>query len=518
MTQRSMVLTKIDTVAAQVNLSARQFGRCLFAVAEKSLQGQEKMLQDVCHYLELKKLANPDAVRLLLHKIKFDETPMFLKGCYGTGPKHTHVAKVFVIREEWLFLAEDVQAPQRPLTVIRGSISPQIRLCQTGTAETIADMLRQTLVVPRHAGAIANQRWNLVESDENKEKAMKILSQDTQSHPLQEPQAQQMLQAHVVCAGHKAHQVSQKIWEQFKGTHQGIVKAMNALKQPGMWQHFLDSLVELVATPGFVKISTAPLCQEATQFRETILQMFSPQIYESGRASIGIRYVSSSLLNGDWRITEFVEHRCIGGCCSSLANSVAKLQAVMPKLLGWLGVRRLETGDWLHWQRHLHFVGFLTFCHGVFKATFLRAFSRRPLHLELEEVDVAGAQGTATEGDNRQGERGSGVETGDLSGMVRIASEWLTSGSESQLYVLRLALSPQVAMIKGLLATTRGSWDLKQVIDNPGSCLSGPSSTFVCQPPPPQCPFSTRLLLHCFKCKSSLPNKRLSPSSIHSFA
>ena len=115
---------------------------------------------------------------------------MRLRGCYRSSrEKHDHVAKVFVIHEERLFLMQQPQLQggsreKCQYSVIRGSFSPQARLGQSGTAETIAEILRRSLVVPKYAGKIALQCWRLVDTDENKAnlRAEKSATTGSQSH------------------------------------------------------------------------------------------------------------------------------------------------------------------------------------------------------------------------------------------------------------------------------------------------------------------------------------------------
>ena len=165
------------------------------------------------------------------------------------------------------------------------------------------------------------------------------------------------LRAHILCAGNKTHQVCQKLWEQYKTTHQGITKALNVLKQPGMFQRFQDAMLKLVSNPGYVKIKTGVLCEPAIIYKQTTLGLFCPAARESRTAHFLIRNLALTLLSGDWRAAEHV--------------------------------RKLQTADWLHWQKHLHFVGFLMFCHGLFKTTLVVAFSSRTVEIEGgEDADL----------------------------------------------------------------------------------------------------------------------------------
>ena len=462
---RSATLQKLEELAKVTNSSERNYLRTLHAVCENSLVTQEAVLSGVCRYLELQKQSPDFTVPLVLHKLKYDETPLKVRAQYGDGDLHEHTARVYVIQEEWIMLcrsrcetSSNQMTPRWNYLTLRGALSPQMRVAQNGTGDACAEMLQQTLVVPKHARGLAERTWKLIETDEcgSNIRCEKVMQQPG------------VVNCHLFCSAHKAHQVCQVTWSHFKTTHAGAVQTLKTLKKPGMLQRFMDKFLQLIDQSDLLVVRTAPLSEEDKMYRRTVLRLFAPLPHESRKANASIAFIAETLLNGNWRVPHVLEHRCGPSCCQNRRETVEKVKHAVRKMVSWLRVTKLETKNWLYWHQHLFFVGFWSLCHNMFSLVFLKAFSGVAIEAQPSQWSVWRAM-IGTDAPEDEAVRDQGGEDRELAQMLKVATQWLKDpNSPTMLYVLRLALVVQTKLMSEMIACTNSTWDLAQAMDATG--------------------------------------------------
>ena len=168
-------------------------------------------------------------------------------------------------------------------------------MTQTTDAETIARLLGETLVVPTKK--IALPVWNLVESDEYAANVRAELLLSKQQQQQQQQQTQAPAKLHVLCAGHKVHQITAKTWEFFTDLHKAFVKTMVFLRSPGMFARFQETFLSLLDS--LLVVVREPLPCEAITFRQTAMQLFLPRPQDSAKAHSTCKVICEELLSGD---------------------------------------------------------------------------------------------------------------------------------------------------------------------------------------------------------------------------
>ena len=94
--QGARLMSRLDDLAVATGNSRRHLLRSLHALAANSLQSQEEFFSNICQYLSFRKLSAGFDAMACIHHVKYDETPMLIRGCYGdseSAEMHTHVGK-----------------------------------------------------------------------------------------------------------------------------------------------------------------------------------------------------------------------------------------------------------------------------------------------------------------------------------------------------------------------------------------------------------------------------------------
>eukprot|EP00971_Amphidinium_carterae_P193409 3837991-Amphidinium_carterae.1 len=366
--KRHRLLARLEDIAVDLGKSPRQTLRWLQAVAEASVRHQSVILQQVLCYVQLMQNAGSIVPKLLIHRVKHDETQMIVRATYGKDTElHEHKARIFMVQEEWTVVVQ-VVGENADFYVLKGGFSPKLVVGQSATGESIADVLEKTLIVPSIGYGVCEKSWQVLETDECPAniRAAKVFASDT---------GIEVPVMHFCCNAHKAHQVAKNLWDTCPVLHSGLVQVIKVLKSPGMYQKFQDKLLEKVSEPNFLHITNEPLSEQAIQFRTTVLNIFTPRQSDKPAAFAVIQVVARDLLNGDWRVKN-LQHRC-QGCCQTRGETEAKLRKYLPRFLKALRLTRVETADWSNWQDQLNFVGALGHIHGIFTPVFEESFRLR---------------------------------------------------------------------------------------------------------------------------------------------
>ena len=454
----------MQDLAVEMRKSPRQVMRMVRALAETALRHQASVLGQVVKYVQLMKLAGALQAKLLVHKVKHDETQMIVRASYSSPTGHTrlheHKARIFIVQEEWSLLVKapmrtDMKCESESYSVLKGAFSPKVVVGQSATGESIKKILDRTLEVPRLAYDVCEQSWVLLESDECGANGRAAKMSHSPSLPTM----------HFYCMGHKVHQISKMVWDRFPQVHKGVTHVLKVLKAPGLFQKFQDIVLQLLDTDCFV-VSSAPLSPEAQRYRENVLSLFFPDKDEKPDAHSAIVSIATLLLNGDWQKSGIIEHRCGGHCCPSVEVTKQKFRKYLPVFLKALHLQQLETSDWSGWAMQLCFAGALMHIHGLLQLGFGKAFhTAKPVSNTARVWQLLSEEPSLPDPE---------ADAHNVAKMVDVATSWLRDPlASAHLYLLRRSLDVEVAMMAKLLRSTSASWTLRSMQAAPGELRGG---------------------------------------------
>ena len=375
---KSRLRSKLDEVAAGLQVSRRSLQRHVAGISEFMVGVQKDALSNVLRYIRFMTGSGAVTPLLFTHHVKYDETPMRLSTEIDeVGTRTAQITKLFAIEQDWSALLEihDLQEgdlkhqrnqpPQYML--LQASASPSFRIGASAKAETVLEILNDASVIDRSevAGAFPDFT-RVVETDENPAnmRAEKIwLHRALEKGPVQS--------LHALCSAHRVHSIAQKSWPFFETGTSALISTLKIMSGNGALQAFQRHLqAEIEET---LQIVFAPLSEAAQAHRHHIMELFTPPLAEKPRSASTLRIFSTFLLNGDWRHTGHVEHRCLK-CCEDKAAFMGKLKIYLPRVMAALTVKVLSRSDWRAWQGSTFFVGYLSGVHSLFQKTFMRTF------------------------------------------------------------------------------------------------------------------------------------------------
>eukprot|EP00971_Amphidinium_carterae_P179933 3569079-Amphidinium_carterae.1 len=109
----------------------------------------------------------------------------------------------------------------------------------------------------------------------------------------------------------------------------------------------------------------------ACEFREKMLSLFSPS---RPRRRAFVRSVAETVLNGDWRRLDCIEHVCAHDCCPSFEVSVQRVADALGSVFVAVRPNIFNKGNWRTWSRNLSMFGLGGAIHGVLAAAYAIAF------------------------------------------------------------------------------------------------------------------------------------------------
>eukprot|EP00971_Amphidinium_carterae_P258621 5133082-Amphidinium_carterae.1 len=125
-----------------------------------------------------------------------------------------------------------------------------------------------------------------------------------------------------------------------------------------------------------------------------MLSLFAPT---RPRRRAFVRSVAETLLNGDWRRLDCIEHVCVHDCCPSFEVSVQRVADALASVFVAVRPSIFNKGNWRTWSRNLSMFGLGGAIHGVLAAAYAIAFEnasvedvmtdsllQRPEHLALD--------------------------------------------------------------------------------------------------------------------------------------
>ena len=115
-----------------------------------------------------------------------------------------------------------------------------------------------------------------------------------------------------------------------------------------------------------------------------VLEAWVPDTRHARKFSVVVT-VCGTVLNGDWRDRDSIQHACLGPCCADRQDSVQKVQKWLMKLVKALRTS-INKGNWGEWATPMSFVGLLWSIHGILPLLMSTAFT-------TEEYPSAGGGG-----------------------------------------------------------------------------------------------------------------------------
>ena len=286
----SQRIQKHEDMESTMQVSRHRVPQWLRAAGECSLKQEVALFENVLAYCNTLVLAG-HAKASVLHKVKYDEIQMHIRCSYAEGPLRVAFAKVFCVLESWSIVMSSAHLTNGHLQ-IEGSFAPKVKVAQSATGESIAKVIEETLAVPGVAISAKMPIWRLLETDECAAnlRGEKILAAQ-KGHPPK---------MHIICSGHKCHQVASKTWEFFNPLHSAVVKTLVFLRSAGIFPRFLQTIMNEMDS--LVVISTDSLDADALRYRDIVLSHFIPRARDSLRAHTICQVLSENLLSGDWRV------------------------------------------------------------------------------------------------------------------------------------------------------------------------------------------------------------------------
>ena len=457
---RRQLLWNQEALAHRLNTSRRNLKRYLHAVAEVAVTHERSVLSRILETVRLLQEGGAVEPLLFVHGLHYDETQMTCHIGYGDSEGSCQRHKVLVITQEWNILLRRCSGGMHNYLTIRGSLSPCLKAGQNATGETIAKILED--VGPKQMDTdFFKNVVRVVETDEgsNNYRAESILGH--------------LPRLHLMCAGHKIHEVCRRVWTLFPELKSAMVQTIKFLKSPGAFDLFQTALLNKLSEPGFVVINDGVLDEEAHVYREIVMAVFTPRTSESRTGVAWIRVLARTLLNGDWRKSGVIEHRCAGNSCcpQGRPETLAKLRIAVPNLLKRLRLQRFELGNWKHWHRHCYFVGFLVLTHRLFSVTYVHAFGgHRQDDARSERPSAWNVLESHAQGGEELGADHSSVQAGELAKMLKASLKfWNSPSAATQLYIVGVTLEPQVQMMAELLENVCGHAEAAACTATPGS-------------------------------------------------
>ena len=349
--------------------------RYLAAIAEGSLRGQHKNLEDVLRYVHSLHTAQAVKACCFFQKMAFDETPLKLKVSFGMD--HTlETGRIVAVQSEWGMLIQDLtmiahEDPSASYVFLRGHSCPQLKASDRETGESYACVLQACLKAPEPALLkMFGSRVLVAESDEAgaNTRAMRMFS----------PQYDDVVTLHLYCLLHKIHNVASKTFSLVTSDLRGVARTLLVLHQPGVLHKMKKALSEEIAKQfEYEPVDVLrPMSDEAEAYRSNVLKYFKPK--RGRRPAVIVEVLAKRIFNGDWRHVGKVIHRCApDSCgCKSREDALQKAQRWGCRLISALGVRLLNRGNWLAWHECLNLLGVLLGMHKLLPTIFSQAISK----------------------------------------------------------------------------------------------------------------------------------------------
>ena len=467
---RSASACSLQTGAERCGVSSSTFTKYVHAAAEVIARRQFATLDGIVQYIKEMAGVSLEPLAAVEH-ISYDATPAEVRAPVITDNARAVKVKVFAIEYEWAFLVKLLPTPLEGVVVdekskyliLRCVCSPAARMVENATAETTRNVLLSSQHLPRGVESVFGSKiYRLSETDEDGSnlKAERLMASIRSEH------FQDGL-LHCVCTAHKAHAAAERTWALLPDIMSGLIHLSKAMADLAVMQAAKNMLVQEVAKLQ-VWFAEPVLQSEAVSFREHVQTMFMPSRQEPRRRAR--MEMVCAFLNGDWRMQNTLVHFCVPGkCCENRAESVLKLQRLLPKALFSLRPTMICKGNWLAWSHQWNFFGWAACLHGVLQSVLLAVLSgHMPADAHAPQndaepgpwLDIPGA------GAPPDGQVEDAIERlrQERNATLRVAVAFLKKSWLQHFWLMRVALSGQIHLMKTIVDNTSAHHEVSQLV------------------------------------------------------
>ena len=390
----SQALPTLDDLAQERGIQRKSLVVQMNAIAEVFNTHHEEYANSVCKYVTDLGLSGASRQVAFLEHVLYDETPLRARVRFK-GQRHVQRSKAFVLEPYWGIVVRRCQQDTSPTsgdqrTPIRIPDSEYLFLwgkhpvCLRGAEGTSGEALLPVLqsIPPPPASATSfDHHLRIIECDEvgGNRRAEQLLAQ-------QRPKSWKA--ATVLCTAHKVHAAAERTWslQPLPGILSGLVNTSLFLRNPGCMKALQEALeLQLREMPLEVLPSPASSAAAASH-RAWLVQLLGPGATKQPRRHALLEVLSTKLVNGDWT-HHSLQHHCPANCCNSREETRDKLCKHMVRILVALPPHVLNRSNWRDWRKGLRLYALLESIHGLWSASFRRAFAASntgpPLDLQL---------------------------------------------------------------------------------------------------------------------------------------
>jgi hypothetical protein len=452
--------------ASLIGVDRRQIPRMLKCMAATVVAGEDSSLHTFLQIIRALRTSGQIVPITFINFRKYDETPIRLRVRWEDEEDLEPSAKLMVVERSWAMVL--MQSDSQRVVCIRGHLSSKSVVASSMTAESIKAIIKKTTQLPPELTDIFDHYDNMIVTDEHP-------SNISAEHGLHDVASPNATSCHLICDIHKAAAVAKKTFSLNEGLVTCLVRAGLSVRACGglaRLRRAMGTVVEelLVVRPGDAGI-------DASAYRAQVQATF---LRGRDARSHRLRYVMSTLLNGDYKKEGVVEHFC-NGCCTGRADTVKRFKKYFIRLLFSKGIKVFPRSNWLGSEEALDSVGLLASIHDIGYKTFALAFGHikkselhgqslgkhvfpdldGASHAEQPEfvngwaVAVAGNQGPVSDEDSYRKEQQQSM---------KITLDFLARASARRdVLIARRCISPQVTMIKAMLRVSAPRWDHEQM-------------------------------------------------------
>eukprot|EP00971_Amphidinium_carterae_P323523 6429238-Amphidinium_carterae.1 len=359
----------VSALAVELQRSELQVLRYMEATAELCRRGQTQLHHEVLEYVQ--SLHGSLIPLAFIHHRSLDETPLRLRVAFEAEDAGgvSQLAKVYVVENHWSMVLKRA-APlgetwqDSDFLLLTGSWSPSIVASSSSTGTAIAQIMAHCAHPDPLVDTLFTRKYVLNETDEG--------AANLKAERLNTSSLDNWTSLHWFCTAHKAHTVADKTFLLGKTTLTGVVNALMSV-QTAQQVSRLGNALEHLVQHSLVVSPADGLSEEARIYRRNVLEQFVPDKKLAKKHSAVV--LLAALLNGDWRNSAVVEHRCSGlACCTSRDETISKLKCALVALLKTLKPVKLCKDNWMEWRKPISLIGLLCFMHQLLPRAFSIAF------------------------------------------------------------------------------------------------------------------------------------------------
>eukprot|EP00971_Amphidinium_carterae_P153538 3043912-Amphidinium_carterae.2 len=256
------------------------------------------------------------------------------------------------------------------------------------------------------------------------------------------------------CSAHKVHAATRKTFILLPEVIRGITRCQLVFQQAGLaaaWRKHLQTYIGRHAELIHGKPCLSP---QAVAHRETVERFYVSSkggTCPSQKRVIMFRLVKSSLLNGDWRHGDCLEHYCLGPqCCTDRNHMVKKLQKWLGKMASAFHPTVLNRANWLQWHESMNFIGLFAGLRQLLQRVFCAMFPHARVPDGAEAVDHPPHLGGHPEAVDDEDDKADQLRK-EAAENMKFALGFLQQTPFQNTCLVRIALEPEIQLVKSLV-------------------------------------------------------------------